>query len=174
MTNQFQREFQSSGLILRRCTLDAVGLAYWESPTHIKCISENYKTIQTMVSLRPTGLPGFRHASLPRYKYRNIMRRSLTVCSLFSVQAQEFSSQNHTGQGIDGIPEVISRLRSSTDQGATYSGDLLATMEILRNTTEMYKGTSLRMSNADKEVRLTHTCVYISIHLDPSLQPDIS
>ncbi|XP_030203878.1 adhesion G protein-coupled receptor B1 [Gadus morhua] len=103
----------ASGLILRRCTLDAVGLAYWESPTHIKCISENYKTIQTM--------------------------------------AQEFSSQNHTGQGIDGIPEVISRLRSSTDQGATYSGDLLATMEILRNTTEMYKGTSLRMSNADKE-----------------------
>uniref|UniRef100_A0A8C4YYC2 Adhesion G protein-coupled receptor B1-like n=1 Tax=Gadus morhua TaxID=8049 RepID=A0A8C4YYC2_GADMO len=98
----------ASGLILRRCTLDAVGLAYWESPTHIKCISENYKTIQTMVSLRPTGLPG---------------------------------------QGIDGIPEVISRLRSSTDQGATYSGDLLATMEILRNTTEMYKGTSLRMSN---------------------------
>ncbi|CAL8372851.1 unnamed protein product [Boreogadus saida] len=103
----------ASGLILRRCTLDAVGLAYWESPTHIKCISENYKTIQTM--------------------------------------AQEFSAQIHTGQGIDGVPEVISRLRSSTDQGATYSGDLLATMEILRNTTEMYKGSSLRMSNADKE-----------------------
>ena len=58
-----QCEFQSSGLILRRCTLDAVGLAYWESPTHIKCISENYKTIQTMVSLRlarssrPQALP---------------------------------------------------------------------------------------------------------------------
>lgn len=39
-----------TGLILRRCTLDAVGLASWENPTHIKCVSKNYETIQTLVS----------------------------------------------------------------------------------------------------------------------------
>lgn len=42
-----------TGLILRRCTLDAVGLASWESPTHIKCVSENYENIQKLVSPEP-------------------------------------------------------------------------------------------------------------------------
>lgn len=44
-----------TGLILRRCTLDAVGLASWESPTHIKCVSKNYETIQMLVS--PENIP---------------------------------------------------------------------------------------------------------------------
>lgn len=39
-----------TGLILRRCTLDAVGLASWENPTHIKCVSKNYENIQMLVS----------------------------------------------------------------------------------------------------------------------------
>lgn len=39
-----------AGLILRRCTLDAVGLASWENPTHIKCVSKNYENIQMLVS----------------------------------------------------------------------------------------------------------------------------
>lgn len=40
----------TTGLVLRRCSLDAVGLASWEDPTHIKCISKNYENIQTLVS----------------------------------------------------------------------------------------------------------------------------
>lgn len=43
-----------TGLILRRCSLDAVGLASWESPTHVKCVSKNYENIQTLV--RPERL----------------------------------------------------------------------------------------------------------------------
>lgn len=39
-----------AGLILRRCTLDAVGLAFWENPTHIKCVSKEFQDIQTLVS----------------------------------------------------------------------------------------------------------------------------
>lgn len=39
-----------TGLTLRRCTLGAVGLAYWENPTHIKCISKNYQDISLLVS----------------------------------------------------------------------------------------------------------------------------
>lgn len=37
------------GLILRRCTLDEEGIAYWESPTYIKCVSIDYRNIQMMV-----------------------------------------------------------------------------------------------------------------------------
>lgn len=57
------------------------------------------------------------------------------------------------GQSVDGIAEVISRLRFSSDEGARYSGDLIAAMEILKNTTELYRGTRLRLSSADVEVR---------------------
>lgn len=54
---------------------------------------------------------------------------------------------------MDGFAEVISRLRFSSDEGAKYSGDLLAIMEILKNTTDLYKGNSVKLSNADVEVK---------------------
>lgn len=53
---------------------------------------------------------------------------------------------------VDGVSEVISRLRFSSDEGTKYSGDLLAIIEILKNTTELYKGAGQRLSNADVEV----------------------
>uniref|UniRef100_A0A3Q3WPM2 Uncharacterized protein n=1 Tax=Mola mola TaxID=94237 RepID=A0A3Q3WPM2_MOLML len=103
----------ASGLILRRCSLDAVGLASWESPTHIKCVSKNYENIQTL--------------------------------------SRDYVSKAQMGQSVDGFAEVISRLRFSSDEGAKYSGDLLAIMEILKNTTKLYKGNGLRLSNANVE-----------------------
>lgn len=42
-------------MILRRCTLDAVGLASWENPSYIKCVSKNYENIQLLV--RVTNKP---------------------------------------------------------------------------------------------------------------------
>lgn len=39
----------SPGLILRRCELDEEGIAYWEPPTYIRCISIDYRNIQMMV-----------------------------------------------------------------------------------------------------------------------------
>ncbi|XP_061886022.1 adhesion G protein-coupled receptor B1-like isoform X2 [Entelurus aequoreus] len=103
----------AAGLILRRCSLNAVGLATWESPTYIKCVSKNYDNIQIM--------------------------------------SKDYSSKARVAQSVDGVAEVISRLRFTTDEGATYSGDLLAVMEILKNTSEMYKSNGLRLSNADVE-----------------------
>ncbi|XP_072304148.1 adhesion G protein-coupled receptor B1-like isoform X2 [Eucyclogobius newberryi] len=103
----------ASGLILRRCTLDAIGLAFWENPTHIKCVSQNYENIQTL--------------------------------------SRDYNAKAQMGQSVDGIAEVISRLRFSSDEGAKYSGDLLTVMEVLKNTTEVYKATRLRLSNADVE-----------------------
>lgn len=63
---------------------------------------------------------------------------------------------------MDGFAEVISRLRFSSDEGATYSGDLLAIMEILKNTTELYKGNSLKLSNADVEVKMSRKAEMLS------------
>uniref|UniRef100_A0A8C6NYF9 Adhesion G protein-coupled receptor B1b n=1 Tax=Nothobranchius furzeri TaxID=105023 RepID=A0A8C6NYF9_NOTFU len=103
----------ASGLILRRCTLDAIGLASWENPTYIQCVSKNYENIQML--------------------------------------SRDYISKAQMGQSIDGVAEVISRLRFSSDEQAKYSGDLLAVMETLRNTTELYKATRLRLSNADVE-----------------------
>ncbi|XP_061738126.1 adhesion G protein-coupled receptor B1-like isoform X2 [Nerophis ophidion] len=103
----------SAGLILRRCSLNAVGLATWESPTYIKCVSKNYENIQIM--------------------------------------SKDYSSKARAAQSVDGVAEVISRLRFITDEGATYSGDLLSVMEILKNTSEMFKSNGLRLSNADVE-----------------------
>lgn len=69
------------------------------------------------------------------------------------LQARDYISKSQMGQSMDGFAEVISRLRFSSDEGAKYSGDLLAVMEILKNTTELYKGNSLKLSNADVEVK---------------------
>lgn len=41
--------FPLPGLILRRCILDEEGIAYWEPPTYIKCVSIDYRNIQMMV-----------------------------------------------------------------------------------------------------------------------------
>lgn len=46
-----------TGMILRRCTLDAVGLASWENPSYIKCVSKNYENIQLLVGV--TNKPYF-------------------------------------------------------------------------------------------------------------------
>nr|XP_057903124.1 adhesion G protein-coupled receptor B1-like isoform X3 [Doryrhamphus excisus] len=103
----------AAGLILRRCSLNAVGLATWESPTYIKCVSKNYENIQIL--------------------------------------SRDYSTKAQMAQNVDGIAEVISRLRFLTDEGATYSGDLLAVMDIMKNTSDLYKATRLRLSNADVE-----------------------
>lgn len=47
----------SPGLILRRCELDEEGIAYWEPPTYIRCVSIDYRNIQMMVRPVP-GAPG--------------------------------------------------------------------------------------------------------------------
>lgn len=80
-------------------------------------------------------------------------RFKLTFFFFLFLQARDYISKSQMGQSMDGFAEVISRLRFSSDEGAKYSGDLLAIMEILKNTTELYKGNGLKLSNADVEVK---------------------
>ncbi|XP_051991715.1 adhesion G protein-coupled receptor B1-like [Xyrauchen texanus] len=103
----------ATGLILRRCTLDAIGLAFWENPTHVKCISKQFLDIQTLT--------------------------------------RDHVTQSQSGQLVDGVSDVLSRLRMASTDGTKYSGDLLAVMEILRNTTEIFRGSGHSLSNADVE-----------------------
>uniref|UniRef100_A0A8C2ALL5 Adhesion G protein-coupled receptor B1b n=1 Tax=Cyprinus carpio TaxID=7962 RepID=A0A8C2ALL5_CYPCA len=102
----------ATGLILRRCTLDAVGLAFWENPTHIKCISKEFQDIQNM---------------------RDNVTRS------------------QSGELVDGVSEVLSKVRMVSTDNIKYSGDLLAVMEVLRNSTEIFRGSKMSLSNADVE-----------------------
>ncbi|KAK2499903.1 hypothetical protein MC885_006330 [Smutsia gigantea] len=91
----------ATGLILRRCELDEEGIAYWEPPTYIRCISIDYRNIQMMtrehLAKAQRGLPG------------------------------------------EGVSEVIQTLVEISQDGTSYSGDLLSTIDVLRNMTEIFR-----------------------------------
>ncbi|XP_056142961.1 adhesion G protein-coupled receptor B1 [Lampris incognitus] len=99
------------GLILRRCTLDEEGIAYWENPTYMKCISNDYRSIQTMT--------------------------------------REHLSKAQRGLVGDGVSEVMTKLRVTTSDGTSYSGDLLAIVDVLRNMTEIFRRAYYSPSSAD-------------------------
>ncbi|KAF3840355.1 hypothetical protein F7725_019072 [Dissostichus mawsoni] len=90
------------GLILRRCSLDEEGVAYWENPTYMKCISNDYRSIQTL-----RGLVG------------------------------------------DGVSEVMTKLRVTSSDGTSYSGDLLAIVDVLKNMTEIFRRAYYSPSSTD-------------------------
>ncbi|ELW63437.1 Brain-specific angiogenesis inhibitor 1 [Tupaia chinensis] len=91
----------ATGLILRRCVLDEEGIAYWEPPTYIRCVSIDYRNIQMMtrehLAKAQRGLPG------------------------------------------EGVSEVIQTLVEISQDGTSYSGDLLSTIDVLRNMTEIFR-----------------------------------
>ncbi|XP_038935460.1 adhesion G protein-coupled receptor B1 isoform X2 [Rattus norvegicus] len=91
----------ATGLILRRCELDEEGIAFWEPPTYIRCVSIDYRNIQMMtrehLAKAQRGLPG------------------------------------------EGVSEVIQTLLEISQDGTSYSGDLLSTIDVLRNMTEIFR-----------------------------------
>uniref|UniRef100_A0A671KZP6 Brain-specific angiogenesis inhibitor 1-like n=1 Tax=Sinocyclocheilus anshuiensis TaxID=1608454 RepID=A0A671KZP6_9TELE len=99
------------GLILRRCSLDDEGIAYWENPTYIKCISNDYRSIQTLT--------------------------------------RDHLSKAQRGLVGDGVSEVMTKLRVTSSDGTSYSGDLLAIMDVLKNMTEIFRRSYYSPSNAD-------------------------
>ncbi|XP_061571310.1 adhesion G protein-coupled receptor B1 isoform X2 [Cololabis saira] len=99
------------GLILRRCTLDEEGIAYWENPTYMKCISNDYRSIQTLT--------------------------------------REHLSKAQRGLVGDGVSEVMTKLRVTSSDGTSYSGDLLAMLDVLKNMTEIFRRAYYSPSSAD-------------------------
>ncbi|KAJ8005411.1 hypothetical protein DPEC_G00146370 [Dallia pectoralis] len=102
------------GLILRRCTLDDEGIAYWENPTYMKCVSNDYRSIQT-----------------------------LTREHLYKAQ------QGHVR---DGVSELMTKLRVTSSDGTSYSGDLLAIVDVLKNMTMIFRRANNSPSNADMRI----------------------
>ncbi|XP_041843735.1 adhesion G protein-coupled receptor B1 isoform X5 [Melanotaenia boesemani] len=99
------------GLILRRCTLDEEGIAYWENPTYMKCISNDYRSIQTLT--------------------------------------REHLSKAQRGLVGDGVSEVMTKLRVTSSDGTSYSGDLLAMLDVLKNMTEIFRRAYYSPSSGD-------------------------
>ncbi|XP_063736441.1 adhesion G protein-coupled receptor B1 [Eleginops maclovinus] len=99
------------GLILRRCSLDEEGVAYWENPTYMKCISNDYRSIQTLT--------------------------------------REHLSKAQRGLVGDGVSEVMNKLRLTSSDGTSYSGDLLAIVDVLKNMTEIFRRAYYSPSSAD-------------------------
>ncbi|KAM9163882.1 adhesion G protein-coupled receptor B1 [Pangshura tecta] len=91
----------ATGLILRRCTLDEEGIAYWETPTYIKCVSIDYRNIQMMT--------------------------------------REHLSKAQRGLMGEGVSELLQNLVEISQDGTSYSGDLLSTIDVLRNMTEIFR-----------------------------------
>ncbi|XP_061675917.1 adhesion G protein-coupled receptor B1-like [Syngnathoides biaculeatus] len=89
------------GLILRRCILDEEGIASWENPTYMKCISNDYRSIQTLT--------------------------------------RDHLSKAQRGLVGDGISEVMLKLRVTSSDGTSYSGDLQAILDVLNNMTEIFR-----------------------------------
>uniref|UniRef100_A0A673IVY5 Brain-specific angiogenesis inhibitor 1-like n=1 Tax=Sinocyclocheilus rhinocerous TaxID=307959 RepID=A0A673IVY5_9TELE len=99
------------GLILRRCSLDDEGIAYWENPTYLKCVSNDYRSIQTLT--------------------------------------RDHLSKAQRGLVGDGVSEVMTKLRVMSSDGTSYSGDLLAIIDVLKNMTEIFRRSYYSPSNAD-------------------------
>uniref|UniRef100_A0A3B4EFL0 Adhesion G protein-coupled receptor B1 n=1 Tax=Pygocentrus nattereri TaxID=42514 RepID=A0A3B4EFL0_PYGNA len=99
------------GLILRRCSLDDEGIAYWENPTYMKCISNDYRSIQTLT--------------------------------------RDHLSKAQRGLVGDGVSEVMTKLRVTSSDGTSYSGDLLAIVDVLKNMTEIFRRSYYSPSSAD-------------------------
>ncbi|XP_021322657.1 adhesion G protein-coupled receptor B1 isoform X23 [Danio rerio] len=99
------------GLILRRCSLDNEGIAYWENPTYMKCVSNDYRSIQTLT--------------------------------------RDHLSKAQRGLVGDGVSEVMTKLRVTSSDGTSYSGDLLAIIDVLKNMTEIFRRSYYSPSNAD-------------------------
>ncbi|XP_052000366.1 adhesion G protein-coupled receptor B1-like isoform X1 [Xyrauchen texanus] len=99
------------GLILRQCSLDDEGIAYWENPTYMKCVSNDYRSIQTLT--------------------------------------RDHLSKAQRGLVGDGVSEVMTKLRVTSSDGTSYSGDLLAIIDVLKNMTEIFRRSYYSPSNAD-------------------------
>ncbi|XP_013879626.1 brain-specific angiogenesis inhibitor 1 isoform X3 [Austrofundulus limnaeus] len=99
------------GLVLRRCSLDEEGNAYWEAPTYMKCISNDYRSIQSLT--------------------------------------REHLNKAQRGLVGDGVSEVMTKLRVTSSDGTSYSGDLLAILDVLKNMTEIFRRTYYSPSGAD-------------------------
>lgn len=77
----------------------------------------------------------------------------------FPSQTREHLSKAQRGLVGDGVSEVMTKLRVTSSDGTSYSGDLLAIVDVLKNMTEIFRRAYNSPSNADMRVRGGSMCL---------------
>lgn len=72
--------------------------------------------------------------------------------NLFLHQTREHLSKAQRGLVGDGVSEVMTKLRVTSSDGTSYSGDLLAIVDVLKNMTEIFRRAYYSPSSADMRV----------------------
>lgn len=76
-------------------------------------------------------------------------------CLSFS-QTRDHLSKAQRGLVGDGVSEVMTKLRVTSSDGTSYSGDLLAIVDVLKNMTEIFRRSYYSPSSADMRVSAKH------------------
>lgn len=67
-------------------------------------------------------------------------------------QTREHLSKAQRGLMVDGLSEVIQNLVEISQDGTSYSGDLLSTIDVLRNMTEIFRRAYHSPTSGDVQV----------------------
>lgn len=70
----------------------------------------------------------------------------------YFLQTREHLSKAQRGLVGDGISEVMTKLKETSSDGTSYSGDLLAIVDVLKNMTEIFRRSYYSPSSTDMRV----------------------
>lgn len=82
-------------------------------------------------------------------------------------QTREHLSKAQRGLVGDGVSEVMTKLRVTSSDGTSYSGDLLAIVDVLKNMTEIFRRVQYSPSTLDMRVGQTFFPVSNNISVGP-------
>ncbi|KAI3362661.1 hypothetical protein L3Q82_001735 [Scortum barcoo] len=125
----------ATGTTSRRCSLDHRGMAFWEQPSYARCITNEFRYLQQSLSV----------------SFRDPLRghRYPKFCLLLFLEVQGHLAKGQRMLAGDGMSQVTKNLLDLTQRRNFYAGDLLSSVEILRNVTETFKRASYEPSSDD-------------------------
>lgn len=97
------------------------------------------------------------HKASPSHSFSELINWALTVTDVFVMfpsapQTREHLSKAQRGLMVDGLSEVIQNLVEISQDGTSYSGDLLSTIDVLRNMTEIFRRAYHSPTSGDVQV----------------------
>ncbi|XP_068069199.1 adhesion G protein-coupled receptor B3 isoform X4 [Danio rerio] len=133
----------ATGTTSRRCSLDHRGVAYWEQPSYARCIANEYRYLQqSCASISASAASDKQHSD--RHEGS---RSHVTFVRKTTVQGHLAKGQRNLAG--DGMSQVTKVLLDLTQRRNFYAGDLLSSVEILRNVTDTFKRASYEPSSDD-------------------------
>lgn len=79
----------------------------------------------------------------------------------FFPQTREQFSKSQTGVQVDGVSEMLASLRMTSNDATKYSGDLLAVMEMLKNTSQVFKSAGYSLSDVEVNTALRYKAIVL-------------